>query len=99
MIDDDIAGATVVVNDSTDADTITVPATSATAQLATATKTAGIPLGFSIFTFPPSPPSSFITRIGGETSPPTLDPAFLVKVNNVTASVGADAHILRRATS
>lgn len=92
---DDAAGATVVVKDTTDADTITVPAASATAQLATATKTAGIPLGFSIFTFPPSPPSSFITRIGGDASPPALDPAFRVKVNNVTAAVGADAITLK----
>jgi hypothetical protein len=95
VVVDDAAGATVVVSDTTDADTITVPAASATAQLAAATKAAGLPLGFSIFTFPPSPPSSFITRIGAEASPPTLDPAFRVKVNNVTAAVGADAITLR----
>jgi hypothetical protein len=95
VIVDDAVGATVVVNDTTDADTITVPAASATAQLATATKAAGLSLGFSIFTFPPSPPSSFITRIGAEASPPTFDPAFRVKVNNVAASVGADAITLK----
>jgi len=72
VIVDDAAGATVVVNDTTDADTMTVPAASATAQLATATTAAGLALGFSIFTFPPSPPSSFITRIGAEASPPRL---------------------------
>lgn len=91
VIVDDTTGATVVVNDTTDADTITVPAASATAQLAKATQEAGLPLGFSIFTFPPSPQSSFVTRIGTEASPATLDPAFRVKVNNVTSMVGADS--------
>jgi len=90
VIVDDAMGATVVVNDTTDADTITVSAASATAQLAKATKDAGVPFGFQIFTFPPAPPSSFTTRIGPDASPPTLDPAFRLKVNNAAASVGAD---------
>ena len=93
VIVDDAMGATVVVNDTTDADTITVPAASATAQLAKATKDAGIPFGFQIFNF--GGPSSFTTRVGPDSSPPSLDPAFRLKVNNVTASVGADSVTLK----
>ena len=93
VVVDDAVGATVLVSDTTDADTITVPAASATAQLAKATNDAGIPFGFQIFNF--GGPSSFTTRIGPDSSPPALDPAFRLKVNNVSASVGADSVTLK----
>jgi hypothetical protein len=85
---DDSAGATVVVADTTDADTITVPAASATAQLASATGPFGLALGFDIFNF--GVPTSFVTRIGGDLMPPSFSPSWRLKVNNALTATGSD---------
>jgi hypothetical protein len=79
----------VTVRDASDADTVTVPGDSATAQLAGAAAAAGLPLGFSVFDF--GGPASFITRIGPEAMPAGGSPSWRLTVNHVAAQVGADA--------
>lgn len=90
---DDAPGATAVVTDATDADTLTVAAASATAQLATATRAFGLPLGFDIFNF--GVPSSFVTRIGADTMPPSFSPSWRLKVNGRAGDTGSDTTILK----
>ena len=90
---DDTPTATVVVDDTTDADAITVAAASATAQLSIATTAFGLPLGFDIFNF--GGPSSFVTRIGTDTMPVSFSPSWRLKVNGRASDTGADATILK----
>lgn len=85
---DDIAGPTVVVRDSVDTDTATVPWNSATSQVDSGLRKFGIPLAFSV-----DPVfGSFISRIGADTG--TATSFWLFKVNHKAAPVGADAQIL-----
>lgn len=90
---DDAPTATVVVDDTTDADAITVAAASATAQLSVATGTFGLPLGFDIFNF--GVPSSFVTRIGTDLMPASFSPSWRLKVNGRVSDTGADSTILK----
>ena len=90
---DDAPASTVVVRDTTDPDTITVAAASATAQLAAATSAFGLPLGFDIFNF--GSPSSFVTRIGTDTMPVSFSPSWRLKVNGSASNTGADTTILK----
>lgn len=90
---EDAPGSTTLVKDSTDADTITVASASATAQLAAATGTFGLPMGFDIFNF--GGPSSFVTRIGTDVMPASFSPSWRLKVNGSASSTGADTTILK----
>jgi hypothetical protein len=92
---DDTAGATVTVRDTLDTDTITVPATSATAQLGAATAAAGLPLGLQIF----SGLGSFATQIGPDAQPsgtftPGVTPTWRLKVGHKASDLGQDAALL-----
>ena len=89
---DDTAGATTLVDDTTDADAIGVAQNSATAQLANATVRFGLPLGFDIFNF--GGPSSFVTRIGPDAMPASFNPSWRLKVNGRITSTGADTTTL-----
>ncbi len=90
---DDAAGATTTLTDSSDADTITVPANSATAQLGTATRRFGLPLGFQVFDFG-SGPTSFVDRIGPDVMPSSYSPSWRVTVNGRLSPTGSDTTIL-----
>jgi len=82
------AGATSTVRDTLDTDRVTVPATSATAQLGRASSLFGVPLGFSVDpTF-----GSFVQRIGADTG--TATAFWLFKVDHTAPPVGADAQTL-----
>lgn len=83
----------VTLRDAGDADAITVPGASATAQLARATAASGIPVGFQVFDFGTGP-SSFITRIGPDAMPASFSPSWRVTVDHVAAQVGADEVLL-----
>ncbi len=89
---DDTAGATVTLTDSVDADTITVRAASATAQLGTATRQFGLPLGFQVFNF--GVPTSFVDRVGPDTMPASFSPSWRVSVNGRLSDVGSDDVLL-----
>ncbi len=90
---DDAPASTLMVNDTTDADTITVASASATAQLAVATGMFGLPMGFDIFNF--GGPSSFVTRIGTDVMPASFSPSWRLKVNGSASNTGADTTILK----
>lgn len=90
---DVVAAGNTVVTDTTDGDTIAVPGRSATAQLAAATGSRGVPLGFDLFDFG-SGPTSFVNRIGSDTTPPDFSAFWLFKVNHVASQVGADQALL-----
>lgn len=85
----ELTGAPVTLQDTADADRITVPADSATGQLGRAAGAAGLPVGFQLFDFGTGP-SSFITSIGGDTMPPSFSPSWRVTVNHVARETGAD---------
>jgi|GEM_PF-3428713 len=85
--------APVVLRDADDADSVTVPGTSATAQLARATGAAGLPVGFQMFDLGAGP-SSFVTRIGPDAMPASFSPSWRVTVNHVAGQTGADATTL-----
>jgi hypothetical protein len=88
VTNDDTAGPTVVVKDSADVDTATVPWNSATAQIDAGLRRFGIPLAFSV-----DPAfGSFISRIGPDAG--SLTSFWLYKVNHKAAQVGADAQLL-----
>ena len=93
VVVDDAAASTIVAADTTDADTITVEAASATAQLAAATGAFGLALGFDLFNF--GVPSSFVTRIGTDTMPVSFSPSWRLKVNGRASDTGADTTILK----
>ncbi|HWH13269.1 MAG TPA: hypothetical protein VNT51_00875, partial [Miltoncostaeaceae bacterium] len=79
----------VTLRDAGDADTLTVPGLSASAQLARATGAAGVPIGFQLFDFGGGP-TSFVTRIGPDTMPASFSPSWRVTVNHVAGATGAD---------
>lgn len=89
--------ATLIVRDTSDPDTITVPTRSATAHLATATSGFGLRLGFDLFDF--GGPSSFVTQIGGDKAPTDFSASWRLKVNRKATSTGADATTLRASDS
>jgi hypothetical protein len=91
------SAAPVTVTDTVDANTLTVPGRSATAQLSRATLWHGLPLGFDIFNF--GGPSSFINQIGAEKTPPSFSPSWRLKVNHTATDTGSDATTLARADS
>ena len=86
---DDAPGATMTVADSTDTDTVTVPASSALAQLARATTASGLPLAFQNLSF-----GAQILRIGAATAPGATPPFWRLKVNGTAAPVGAGDYLL-----
>lgn len=83
------AAGPVTLRDAVDADTIEVPAASATAQLAGAAAAAGLPISFQVFDF--GGPTSFVTRIGSDVMPAGFSPSWRLTVDHVAAQVGADA--------
>jgi hypothetical protein len=92
---DDTPGASLTVRDTLDADTVTVPATSATAQLGAATAAAGLPLGLQIF----AGLGSFATQIGPDAQPsgtftPGVTPTWRLKIGHRVSDVGQDAALL-----
>ncbi len=89
--------ATVIVRDTTDANTITVAARSATAHVAGAASRLGLGLGFDIFNF--GGPSSFITQIGVDKMPTSFSPSWRLKVNHKTTPTGSDATNLKATDS
>ena len=88
------ATGTTPVSDTTDTDTITVAANSATAQVATATGWFGYALGFDLFDF--GGPSSFITQLGTDKMPPSFNPAWRLKVNHKITPSGSDTTTLAK---
>ena len=86
----ELDGAPVTLRDPADSDQITVPAASATGQLARAAAAASLPLGFQLFNLGGGP-SSFITTIGGDTMPASFTPSWRFTVNHVAGATGADA--------
>lgn len=94
IVVDDTAGATLTVRDTTDADTATVPAGSAMAQLAVATSGSGLPFGFKVFSF-----GQQVLRIGAATASETATPFWRFKLNGKVADVGADQVALRTGDS
>lgn len=87
------ASGTTTVGDTTDADTISVSARSATAQLARATTQAVLSLAFTIYNFGAGP-TSFVTRIGPDDTPGDWSASWRIKVNHRTSMVGADDVLL-----
>lgn len=85
--------APVTLADAFDADRLTVPGLSATAQLTRAAGRAGLPVGLDIFDFG-SGPSGFVTRIGQDAMPASFTPSWRVTVNHVAGQVGADQIVL-----
>jgi hypothetical protein len=92
------ATAQVIVRDTTDADTVTVPTRSATAQLARAGSLLGLPLAFDVSDFGTGP-AAFITRIGTDAMPPSFSPSWRLKVNHRVTDTGADTTILKAGDS
>lgn len=90
---DDAPGATVTIQDSFDADQITVPASSGTAQLANATRQFGLPLGFQLFDFGTGP-TAFVDRIGSDAMPPSFSPSWRLTVNGRNSATGSDGTLL-----
>lgn len=88
------ATGTTTVADTTDSDTITIAANSATAQVATATGWFGYALGFDLFDF--GGPSSFITQLGRDKMPTSFTPAWRLKVNHKVTPSGSDTTILAK---
>ncbi len=89
----DDAGGTVTVQDSFDADQITVPANSGTAQLGIATRQFGLPLGFQLFDFGTGP-TAFVDRIGSDAMPASFSPSWRLTVNGRNSPTGSDGTIL-----
>ncbi len=81
------------VADDLDADTVTVPEASATSQLDRATGALGVPLSFELFDFGGGP-TSFVTRIGGESAPSDFSRFWRLKIDHVASSVGSDESLL-----
>jgi len=94
---DDAAGATVTVRDTADADSIAVPANSATAQVSAAAHRFGLPYEFQVFNF--GVPSSFVTRIGQDAMPASFSPSWRLTVNGKRSDVGQDAVLLKAGDS
>src|SRR5262245_19368702 len=93
-LDDDPA-ATVTAVDTVDGDTITVPAASATAQIAQAARTFGIPFSFTVFPF-----GSQLIQVGSDSGDGAAGgPFWRLNLNHVASSVGADAAILQNGES
>ena len=93
-LDDDPA-ATVTAIDSVDGDTITVAAASATAQIAQATRSFGIPFSFKVFPF-----GSQLIQVGPDSGDGAAGgPFWRLNVNHVASSVGADGAILHAGDS
>jgi len=86
--------AQVAVRDTTDPDTVTVARRSATAQLARASTSFGLPFGFDVFDFGTGP-SALVTRIGADKMPPSFSPSWRLKVNHRAADAGADTTLLK----
>ena len=87
------AKTTVIVRDTTDPDTISVSARSATAHVAEAASRLGLSLGFDIFNF--GGPSAFITQIGPDKMPVSFSPSWRLKVNHKVTPSGSDATNLK----
>lgn len=83
-----VAGSATLI-DSFDADSNTVSNQSATSLLVRAVLDASLPVGFDVFNFGAGP-STFITRIGGDTMPIDYSIWWKLKVNHVAAQVGTD---------
>jgi len=87
------AAAPTTLKDADDSDEVTVPAGSATSQLAVGAAAAGLPLGFQVFDLG-SGPSSFITRIGPDAMPTTFSPSWRLTVNHAASSTGSDSTVV-----
>lgn len=81
------------VADDVDAEVVTVPENSATAQLDRAAGALAAPLSFDLFDLGGGA-SSFVTRIGAEAAPADFSRLWRLKVDHIASSVGADEALL-----